>query len=235
MAEINAVKKKAYSVLKQYKHRNLSLEDLVHLADENGFTVLDYSKTSEESDTETIIKELGLSSFAKTGNSFVYKNKDIKLIFLNEAMSAEEKRYSLAHELGHVLCGHLKNSACCKEAEIEEEHEANEFAHFLLHPGPGGKVMTAMASHKVATLIVAIMLICVLISIPIIHQIQKTRLFYGEYYVTENGEKYHLGECPIIKDKTNTHRLTIEEYESGKYLPCQVCLPDGETVEEEQP
>ena len=77
MAEINAVKKKAYSVLKQYKHRDLSLEDLVHLADENGFTVLDYSKTSEESDTETIIKELGLSSFAKTGNSFVYKNKDI--------------------------------------------------------------------------------------------------------------------------------------------------------------
>ena len=73
MAEINAVKKKAYSVLKQYKHRDLSLEDLVHLADENGFTVLDYSKTSEESDTETIIKELGLSSFAKTGNSFVYK------------------------------------------------------------------------------------------------------------------------------------------------------------------
>ena len=102
MAEYKAVKEKAYSVLRRHKLTTPSLDDLMHLADELGYTVLDYSKSSEESSAGVLIQKLGLSSFAQNGNSFVYKNNDIKLIFLRETMTANEKLYSLAHELGHI-------------------------------------------------------------------------------------------------------------------------------------
>ena len=71
-----------------------------------------------------------------------------------------------------------------------------------------------------------VILLCGIISIPVIKHIQLSKSYYGEYYVTESGEKYHIEDCPVIKDKTNTHRLTIEEFESGKYEPCHICMPE---------
>ena len=56
--------------------------------------------------------------------------------------------------------------------------------------------------------------------------IVRNNSYYGEYYITENGTKYHEKDCMIIKDKNNTQRLTKSDYESGDYEPCQVCLPD---------
>ena len=87
--------------------------------------------------------------------------------------------------------------------------------------------MTGVYRHKVVATIIAVILVLGITSIPIIRQIQLSKSYYGEYYVTENGEKYHTADCPVIKDKTNTHRLTNEEYESGKYEPCQICIQGG--------
>lgn len=227
MADRNTARGNAYSLLRQHMQTRLSLDDLVQIAGELGYTVIDFSQTAREGNAETLIRELGLESFARNGKSFVYRNNDVKLVFLCETMSAKEKLYAMAHELGHVYCGHLKNGACCNEADMEEEHEANEFAHYLLHPGCYAKTVTRLYKHRVLAIIFAVVLILGIISIPVIRQIQLSKSYYGEYYVTENGEKYHIADCPVIKDKSNTHRLTIEEYESGAYEPCQICLQDG--------
>ena len=50
---------------------------------------------------------------------------------------------------------------------------------------------------------------------------------YGKFLenLTSTGNKYHEEECIFVKDKTNTRRLTIEEFESGDYEPCDICLP----------
>ncbi len=227
MADRNTARGRAYSLLRQHMQSRLSLDDLVNIAGELGYSVIDFSHTAREGNAETLIRELGLESFARNGKSFVYKNNEVKLIFLCETMSAKEKLYAMAHELGHVYCGHLKNGTCCNEADMEEEHEANEFAHYLLHPGWYARIMTGVYRHKVMATIIAVILVLGITSIPIIRQIQLSKSYYGEYYVTENGEKYHTADCPVIKDKTNTHRLTNEEYESGKYEPCQICIQDG--------
>lgn len=108
MGEQNRIRKTAYAVLRKHKIINPSLDDLVQIAKELGFDVIDYSKFSSESSAEVLIRELGLESFAKNGKSFLYKNNKIKLIFLCETMDAKEKLYALAHELGHIYCGHLK-------------------------------------------------------------------------------------------------------------------------------
>ena len=39
------------------------------------------------------------------------------------------------------------------------------------------------------------------------------------------GNKYHEKDCIFVKDKTNVHRMTEEEFESGEYEPCRICLP----------
>ncbi len=232
MAERNIARAAAYSLLRQHKIADVSLDNLAQIAKEMEYSIIDYSKSLEGGYAEKLIKELRLESFARNGKSFAYRKNSVKLIFLCESMNAKEKIYALAHELGHVYCGHLKNGVCCNEADIEEEHEANEFAHYLLHPGWYERIALTICKHKVVTVLIAILLMCGIISIPVIRQIQLNRSYYGEYYVTENGEKYHTADCPIIKDRTNTHRLTIVEYESGAYEPCQICLPE-ETKKED--
>lgn len=52
--------------------------------------------------------------------------------------------------------------------------------------------------------------------------------YYGEYYITSTGNKYHDKDCGYVKGKDNIERLTVEQYESGEYEPCGKCLPSEE-------
>ena len=54
---------------------------------------------------------------------------------------------------------------------------------------------------------------------------EKEKHYYGTYYITESGNKYHERNCIFVKDKTNIRRMTVEEFESGEYEPCAICLP----------
>ena len=54
--------------------------------------------------------------------------------------------------------------------------------------------------------------------------IHAKNVYYGEYYVTPSGTKYHTKDCNFVSGKKNIHRLTKEEYESGEYKPCQICI-----------
>ncbi len=224
MTKQRATKKTAYAVLRKYRISKPSLDDLMLLAQKKGFDVLDYSKPLGADATGEIIRELGLTSFANSTYSFAFQKGDIRLLFLCDSLSAEEKIYALAHELGHIFCGHFRSGANEEEVDVMEEHEANEFAHYLLYPRWGEKLILLAAAHKIATCIISVLLICGLLSLPIIRYIQRTSSYYGEYYITESGEKYHKKDCPIIKGKNNTHRMTKEEYDSGKYMPCQICI-----------
>lgn len=221
-----SAKKAAYAVLKQYKISTPTLDELLFLIKSYGFEVIDYELDSGRGSADALINELSLQSFAITGKAFTYQKSEIKLIFVCDSMTPEEKKYALAHELGHIVCGHLKNGLCNK-ADMTEEFEANEFAHYLLHPGAGIKVSKWVHTHKTLSLIALVVLIAGIVAIPILHHISVEKTYYGEYYVTENGEKYHDENCIYIKDKSNVHRLTIEEYESGEFEPCQICLPNN--------
>ena len=226
MDNLKMPKRAAYSALQRYRLTKPSLDDLITIATDSGYSVLDYSQSANESNIETIICELSLESFARNGMSFVYKNNDIKLIFLCETMNTQEKQYALAHELGHILCGHLKDGYCSNKANLEEEFEANEFAHYLLHPERHRKAVITIRKHKVISIIIFAIIFFGIISIPVVKHIRISQSFYGEYYVTENGEKYHIKNCPVLKGKDNIHRLTIEEFESGRYGPCHICFPE---------
>lgn len=130
----------------------------------------------------------------------------------------------LSHEAGHIYLGHM-SSAPVIGRDVQEEYEANEFAHFLINPGKQEKAISCVRKHKLASILTAIGLVVLIAGAVIFFQVEKEKQYYGEYYITDSGNKYHEKDCIYVKDKTNTHRMTIEEFESGEYEPCKMCLP----------
>lgn len=134
MKNSGAAKNAAYSLLRMHDLHGPTLDDLVGIVNTLGFEIIDYSRDEEDEDIRALIRELGISELTKTSRAFTYRKQDVKLLFLEDSMSADEKRYAIAHELGHIILGHV-NSGTGFSADMEDEFEANEFAHYLLHPG----------------------------------------------------------------------------------------------------
>lgn len=222
---MSEAKIKAKNLMLQYGISKLTLENLIYIVEQQGFEILEYSQLDESDSVWGIIKNLGLTQYAKSGKAFAYQHGNTKIVFLCEELTADEKLYALAHEEGHILCGHL-GSNISNSSSVEQEKLANEIAHYLLHPPLFVRLRMRILERKKLAIIILVSLICGTLIFASVSLILRNNSYYGEYYITENGTKYHEKDCMIIKDKNNTHRLTKSEYESGEYEPCQVCLPD---------
>lgn len=220
----NEAKYRAKSFLLENRISKITLENIVFILEKQGFQFVEYSQHYVNDPSWMIIKQLKLEQYALSGKAFAYKNGATKLIFLCDEMTADEKIYALAHEEGHILCGHLETA--CDGNSVEQEHLANEIAHYLITPPLYIRLWVKMLERKrfIFTIIAAIGCVAIVSCIAIL--LIQNSSYHGNYYVTENGSKYHEEDCMIIKDKTNTRRLTEKDYESGEYEPCQVCLPD---------
>lgn len=219
-----SARREANSVIRQYRLKNASLDDLVSIIGEQGFQIIDYEVGGSDY-ASSLISELQLDDIARMGQAFVYQKNDVKLLFLCEQLTAEEKLFACAHELGHIRLGHLKGTGIYT-VDLCEEYEANEFVHYLLHPSLLTNTKIWMGQHKsfiAATSFFVVICLCVVF---IIHNQKMKETFHGEYYVTETGEKYHLKDCKRIQSSDDVRRMTEKEYQEGKYTPCQVCLPD---------
>lgn len=222
---MSEAKIKAKSLLLQYGISKITLENLLYIVEQQGFEVLEYSQLDLTDSVWKIIENLKLTPYAQSGKAFAYQNGRTKLIFLCDELSADEKLYALAHEEGHILCGHLSVGVCDSNL-VEQEYMANEVAHYLINPPIHIKLWVKLLERKKLAVAVISIIGVLAVIVIIAMTIHKNSSYYGNYWVTENGTKYHEYDCMIIKDKTNTRRLTEEDYASGEYEPCQVCLPD---------
>ena len=222
---MSEAKIKAKKLLLQYGISKVTLENLLYIIGQQGFEILEYSQLDESDSVWGIIKKLGLTQYAKSGKAFAYQHGSTTIIFLCEELTADEKLYALAHEEGHILCGHLVAGVCDGNL-VEQEYQANEIAHYLINPPIYIKIwIKILEQKKVAITIISIVGVFAIV-LTIAMTVHRNNSYYGEYYITDNGTKYHEKDCMIIKDKSNTRRLTEEDYASGEYEPCQVCLPD---------
>lgn len=222
---MSEAKIKAKNLLLQYRISKITLENLLYIVGQQGFEILEYSQLDESDSVWEIIRKLKLVSYAKSGKAFAYQHGSTKIIFLCEELTADEKLYALTHEEGHILYSHLSSGDATSNS-VEQEQLANEIAHYLLHPPIFVKLWIKILERKKLAIAILLLLICGVLVLTSTCLIIRNNSYYGEYYITENGTKYHEKDCMIIKDKNNTERLTKAEFESGEYDPCQVCLPD---------
>ena len=212
----DSTKSKAIRFKRENNLTELSYESLSHALSSLGYTVTEYDKASNNDSVNVLITVHSLEQYTSTGQSFTFVDSFNKLIFLNGSGSDKEKLIALAHETGHIICGHSPTNNIIG-IDVANNVEADRFAGYLLGLGTGG-------INKRILAIVAAVIVCAIIG-GVIYWLNS---YYGEYYVTEFGEKYHLKDCMYVKNAEHPRRFTMADYYSGKYEPCQVCEPEKE-------
>lgn len=217
------IKQRASSLLSEYRLQTITLDNLVYIIEDQGYEIVEYNL--EDLAARHLLDKMGLTEYARARKAFTYKQSAARFVFIFEDLSAKEKLFALAHEVGHIICGHLKDGNT--EYSVDEEYEANEFAHHLLHPGQWLRIKSWIMAHRNIAITVATIALLVIFGAIIATNVIRNNSYYGEYYITESGEKYHQADCIFVKDKTNVERLTEKDYYSGEYEACQICLPES--------
>lgn len=224
LAMNNDIKATAKRFLNEYKLGEVTLADLRQIIKSQGYLIVEYNHIFNDENVARLIESLKLDAQVSKSKGFTYADSQRRLVFLHEDLSDDEKLLVLAHEEGHIYCDHFSSSPIIGK-DVVEEHEANEFTHYILNKSISQKIGVAVKKRKKTISIVAIVLVILVIGGVIFNAIKREQSYFGEYYLTSTGNKYHEEECIFVKDKSSVHRMTIEEFESGNFEPCGICLP----------
>lgn len=215
-------------VNKFINENKLTIIDYAHLknvVNKLGYTVIEYNVSLNDNDVWTVINNLSLEDAVLQHNGFTVSNESYRLVFINEELNENEKLLVLAHEAGHIVCGHLEKKPVLGES-VKDEYEANEFSHYLLTPNLLCKAKRFALRHKKTVISICIFIIVIIIASVAFFATKKQQSYYGEYYITDTGNRYHKKDCIFVKNKTNAKRFTKDEAASGEYSPCEICLPE---------
>lgn len=219
------IRRLTVDIRKMYGIDIVNLYSLKKIIETYGYTIIEFDESQNDEDVSIVIEKLDLTDFIIRHKGFSYADADCRLVFIWKDLDDQEKLIILAHELGHISCNHLSHAPILGTCVIEED-EANQFAHYLLRPTFADTVVISSNLYKKRIIIAC----CVLLLLSCVFGIgvysKKQEKYCEDYYITTTGEKYHEAGCMFVKDKKNVHRMTIEEFESGKYTPCQMCLPN---------
>lgn len=222
---MNKTKQLASAFIKENKLYSANFSALNLSAENIGYTIIEFSKTFNNNDVNVIVEKLKLNEYIQKSNGFTFANNKYRLIFINKDLSEKEKAVVIAHELGHIICKHFGTNPIIGQ-DVLEEYEANEFAHYLLHNGLNKRTYVFVSIHKKSAAVFLILVAFIVVAVPATMFIKKQQSYYGEYYITDTGQKYHKKECIFVKDKKNVRRITKEEFESDEYKSCEICLPN---------
>ena len=213
-------RKQAANFKKKHKIKAVSSNELARALGEQGYTLVQYNGIEENEDVATLSRELGIEKWLQQARCFTFRDDKYRIVFIQEGLTEEEKQIVLAHEEGHIWNDHLSKE-CVLGNDVVQEYEANEFAHFLLADRKGTIKRTKIILISISLILVVA--ICLGVFLKNRHD---EAVYTDDLYRTESGSKYHVRDCIYIKDKTDVYRLTIEEFNSGKYEPCEACKPD---------
>lgn len=219
------IKHKVKEFLKEYQIQDLTPAALCKAMGRQGYTVIAFNHLDNEESVASLIEALHLSEMVSRSKGFTYADRDLRAVFVHEDLSEQEKLMVLAHEEGHISCGHL-SSVPIIGRDVQEEFEANEFAHYLLKIAAQRRSFFKKKPGKRTWIIAALLALAILSAAAYMIFKSASRPVFAEYYVTETGNKYHRKDCIYVKGKDNARPITEEEYKSGNYIPCGVCLPE---------
>lgn len=222
---VRNIKAEAKAFLTHFHLSKVTLKSLKEVLRKQGYTVVEFNNIANNEHVSLLLEALGLQSLAKRSRGFTYADSQRRLVFLHEGLSDDEKLMVLAHEEGHIYCNHL-SSVPVLGCDVAQEHEANEFAHYLLHRSLWQKMGDWAAGRKKAAIAAVLAAAMLAAGFAAGYRLYCDHTYYGAYYITATGNKYHHKDCGYVKGKRNISRLTIEQYETGKYGPCGKCVPN---------
>ena len=154
-----------------------------------------------------LIRELGLEAQCDISDGFTVRSGDRCYVFYNMEQPPGRGRFTIAHELGHVLLGHLgdgEHTVYNRESSSEnapEEHTANVFASRLLAPACVLHALGAVTPEQIAA-------VCDI-------SMAAARLRAGRMGVLEQRGKY--GASPLERQVLAQFRSYIDRVNSGQY------------------
>lgn len=207
---------------KKYCIKKTDYEEIKSVIEKQGYTIIPYNTVCNNKNVEILITALQVKEYIHSCKCFTYQDDKYRLVFINEELSEEEKKIVLAHEEGHIWHEHMTNNAVFGE-DVIQEHQANEFAHYLLY---GQKIYTRKQKLIGCG---AVCLLVMLMGCSVAGKYNHDKKIYTDnYYITNTGKKYHVESCVYVKSKKDVHKLTKEQYETGLYTPCSVCIPQSD-------
>lgn len=238
--------KLTHEYIKRFGMGTVSARSIEQALEKQGYTVVEYSRISNQPDVETLLTSIGLKDFSRSVRAFYYHDANIRVVFVEENLSENERLVLLAHEQGHILCDPYHKSE--DRSDIMCERSAAEIAHYLTVGTPSIKVRRFFVRNKkqivagAAALLFAAVAVAAVLGITgsknaqtkepdrmttasdsYIREDEYSTENDDEYFVTIHGTKYHKEDCGYIEGKVVTV-LTLEQCEKSGYEPCSGCI-----------
>lgn len=234
----------AGAFLRRYGASAVSTKGLQAALEDRGYTLVPFLASGNTSAVTTVLETLHLEQMAASAKGFTYADASYRLVFCRSDLSEEERCMILAHELGHIALDHLTHAPVLGK-DVSEEFEANEFARILL-AAPAARRRRRWLICAAAALLLVLGAAAWRIaasgrdsaktaaadrSLPegqSEQAVSRGTDYYGEYYITPTGTKFHTKDCRFVSGEKSTgvRRMTVDDYETGRYTPCSICLPD---------
>jgi len=218
-----AIQKAVIHFRKTFRIRDINVTTLTHAMEAQGYTVIEFRRVNNDPEVALLLRNLHLEDRAVYSRGFTYADSHYRMVFIGEDLTEHEKTLILAHEQGHIYLGHM-NHLTVIGVDVQEEYEANEFVHYLLHPVLIQRLGQAVKNHFVPICICIVLLAAAVAGGIKYREFKDSETYFMEYYVTPHGTKYHVKECGIIEGK-EVRRLTKDDIESGEFEPCSLCIP----------
>ncbi len=106
----------------------MAVEDLLFLIRENGYEIIRYGTASNTPAVQKLVRSLGVEDVCREKKAFSVRRGDARLVFVSDDLCDDDLRVTLAHELGHLACGHMDEVSAASATLVEQEYEAHEFA-----------------------------------------------------------------------------------------------------------
>ena len=216
----NTAKQNANSFQREFSIYSITYPALKEAVEKQGYTVVEFNHIYNEEAVACLIDALNISDAVLRSRGFTYADCNHRVVFIHEDLSDDEKLMVLAHEEGHIYCRHMNTSPIIGQ-DVQDEYEANEFAHYLLKD-------TSSEKRK-RRFIVCMFLVVIGVMLGVFFKQKHDAITYTEsLYITESGAKYHRKDCVYIRDRKDVHRMTLVEFDTGEYEACEVCFPDDQ-------
>lgn len=124
------IRKRAKAFLEEYSI-DKGYESLCVAAESLGYVIAEFDPCLPISEEMKLIRLLNLSDKISSTRGLTYACGEHRVLFVDDRLTDKEKLIVMAHELGHIVLGHMEHNYVIGR-DVLEEYEAYMFAYFCL-------------------------------------------------------------------------------------------------------